>query len=175
MQVDQKGAAAADLRQCGCHVDGDGRGADASFGADERIRLAAGSGRRAMREHAQDGSFEIHRIDRIGDELVHARTHRFEEQGRIELRRHDHGARRRMLPLDERKRRRQVRLITDVDDQHVGLLGGGLRERAQLRPGERRPAHATGLERVFQLAIRRADENNVWGQAVHLYLTSRMI
>ena len=77
--------------------------------------------------------------------------------------RDDDDAGRRMLPLQQRQRGRQVRLVLEIEHEHVGLLRRRLGQRRELGARRGRRLHAAGAQRVLQLPISRTDEKNVRG------------
>ena len=68
-----------------------------------------------------------------------------------------------MLPLEQRQRGGKVRLLVQVEHEHVGLLRARLRERGELRARRRTATHAARRAARLELAIGRTDEKNVRG------------
>ena len=165
VQIDEKRALRVELRECRRDVDRHRRRADAALGANEGVGLARHRRDRLQGHQAIDRRLEILFCD-VGHDFRDAHAHRFEEQRGIEPLRDDDHAGRRMLALQQRQRRRQVRLVLEIQDEHVGLLRARLGQRRELGARHGRRLHAARGERELQLPIGRTNEENIRGHVL---------
>ena len=91
----------------------------------------------ALAEQPRDRGIELRLPERLGEILVDAGAHALEHQRWIERRGEEHDVGGRMLPFQCGQLNGDLAGTPHVDEQHVGLAGLGVDQRAQVgNPGD---------------------------------------
>ena len=161
VQVDQQRRVGRDLRQRRRDVHGDRRRADAALGADEGEHLAvdraATCSIRRLIAACSSGT-----DTRLGHALVDAGAHRLEHHRRIQPRDDQQHAGRGMLPLERRQRRRNLLVVAQVEDHHLGLVRAGLREARERIAWNHHAFHARLAQRLREPCVGTNKLDHLW-------------
>jgi hypothetical protein len=157
VEIDEQRTARRELRQSRRDIHGNGCRPHTALGAEERVGRTRDRRSRTLRGEAGNRRRQVTFGHRRRHELVDARTHCFEQQSGFEAICDDQNAGRRVLPLQDRQRGRQMGLPAQIQHQHVRLFGVRLCERRELRTRDRCRRHAAGAQRVLEQTIVRTD------------------